>query len=105
MTDQTKIPLPADGPGDGESLIERAVEHFGWGQFSAPPVPASFEPQIPQAEPQQPAPEPEVTEIAAVPAPILAEPAPEPVVVVPEKVTRAVVAPAPANFAGTSHPV
>lgn len=35
MTDQSKIPLPENA----ESLIERAVESFGWGQFTPPPVP------------------------------------------------------------------
>ena len=33
MTDQTKIPLPKDG----DSLIERAVESFGWNRFAPPP--------------------------------------------------------------------
>jgi Mrp family chromosome partitioning ATPase len=34
MTEQTKIPLPAQN----DSLIERAVESFGWGQFAPRPV-------------------------------------------------------------------
>lgn len=69
MTDQTKIPLPNDnGRKDGESLIERAVESFGWGQFAAPPVPANLKPQI---APKLAAPEP------AAPTPVAVEPAVE----------------------------
>ncbi len=108
MTDQTKIPLPKDG----DSLIERAVERFGWGQFAAPPVPASFTPRVPQVEPEARAP---------VATPPIMEPAPEAVAVLPEPVVieQIVAAPipaaptviaaqpaaAPATFSGTAHPI
>ena len=41
MTDQSKIPLPSDKPGDseGSSLIERAAKAFDLGKLNPPPVP------------------------------------------------------------------
>lgn len=103
MTDQTKIPLPKDG----ESLIERAVERFGWNQFAPPPVPG-FEPAAPHREPvrveAEPAPESPVSESPA-PAPeaaaFVSAPAPEPVVVAPAPQVPA----APAAIVGKAHPI
>jgi Mrp family chromosome partitioning ATPase len=62
MTDQTRIPLPDNG----ESLIERAVESFGWGQFNAKP--AAGEPAEAAAAPK-PEPEPELKVEAELPRP------------------------------------
>lgn len=109
MTDQTKIPLPKDG----ESLIERAVESFGWGQFVAPPVPASFRPQVapapevpvvevPAVEAVAPQPEPEQREPEILPE--AAQAAPE-LVVEPVVVTTAPAAPAPSRRDGAAHPI
>jgi Mrp family chromosome partitioning ATPase len=53
MTDQSKIPLPEGR----ESLIERAVESFGWRGFAAPPVPANLRSAEPRAEPEAGRPE------------------------------------------------
>jgi Mrp family chromosome partitioning ATPase len=115
MTDQTKIPLPQDGEQPGGSLIERAVESFGWGEFSPPLVPANLKQPVvrSESEPRQPAPaaaEPEPAII--VPEPVAIEP--EPVFVEPELTPVAEVvsepqvaaAPAPAAIIdGASHPV
>ena len=115
MTDQTRIPLPkGHGVRDGESLIERAVESFGWGQFAPPPVPAELgakvgmsiaaeralapapvtEPAASPIEPEAPAAEPAVS-----PSDAVAESAPEPA---PEPVARVAVV-APGDTA--AHPV
>ena len=77
MTEQTRIPLPEkNGPKDGESLIERAVESFGWGQFAAPPVPTSLAPKAFAPQPvATPAPAPEPEAVSA-PQAVVAEPAP-----------------------------
>jgi Mrp family chromosome partitioning ATPase len=84
MTEQTKIAVPTHR----DSLIERAVESFGWGQFAPPPVGLdtplrrSEPPVLPVAptEPQPLAtPEPAVVRQAAAPLPpppISAAPAP-----------------------------
>ena len=86
MTDQSKIPLP----NDAESLIERAVESFGWGKFNAPPVPASVKPSAsePVLAPSQATTAPVSNEstldelappsLAASSDPAIAEPAGEP---------------------------
>lgn len=73
MTDQTRILLP----GEGGSLIERAVESFGWSQFAPPPVPAALKPAAPEPAPQSvDAAEPEP--VAAVPEPETARPSAAP---------------------------
>ena len=98
MTDQTKIPLPQDGERSGGSLIERAVESFGWDQFaSPPPVPANLKPAAarPEPEPREPMPAQDAVE-------------PGPVVVVPqtESVPAGLAASAPSPiFHGAVHPV
>lgn len=109
MTDQTRIPMPKDGQENGRSLIERAVESFGWGQFAPPPVPASFKPQAPRREPelQQLAPAPAAVEPEPAPVPVVAQAGPvaaepEPVVAAPVPVE----APrAPVSAPGSVHPV
>ncbi|MEJ5975656.1 capsular biosynthesis protein [Novosphingobium sp. PS1R-30] len=117
MTEQTKIPLPnGNGPKDGGSLIERAVESFGWGQFAAPPVPASFKSQI-ASKPAVPEPAAEVRAVAVEPAqpeirPEVVEAEPEaiveaaPAAVMPAPVVRPVVAPAASSPRDdTEHPI
>lgn len=73
MTEHTKIPLP----GSGDSLIERAVESFGWGQFAPLPVPPVAAPEAPAAEAAEPAaeasPAAESQPVSA-PAPVAREP-------------------------------
>jgi len=122
MTDQTKIPLPQDGEQpvepQGASLIERAVESFGWGKLSPPPlVPANLKSPVMRAEPAQP--KRELAEAQPTSAPVAIEPEPvavepEPAIVRPEapaaasepaEITPAALsAPAPI-VAGGSHPV
>lgn len=82
MTDQTRIPLP----GESGSLIERAVESFGWNQFTPPPVPAAPEPTPQSADPA--------------PAAATAEPESAPAVLEPAQIIEA----AP-NPAGIAHPI
>jgi Mrp family chromosome partitioning ATPase len=64
MTDQTRIPLPQTG----ESLIERAVERFGWSHFAALQL-------APGVEPTAPAPAAPPAAVAAPIAPRVAQPA------------------------------
>ncbi|AKH41716.1 Mrp family chromosome partitioning ATPase [Altererythrobacter atlanticus] len=43
MTEQSKIPLPPEGEGkEGKSLIERAGDAFGFGNFTPAPVPGKL---------------------------------------------------------------
>jgi Mrp family chromosome partitioning ATPase len=63
MTDQTRIPLPQTG----DSLIERAVERFGWSHFAAPQL-------APGVAPAAPAPAAPPAAVAAPIAPRVAEP-------------------------------
>lgn len=111
MTDQTKIPLPQDGDQSGGSLIERAVESFGWSKFAPPPISANLKPTMPQSDPalHQPAPAPEAMqpEPTLVPAPVVAEPQPLAIApATPQPARPAEVARAPApGFDGTSHPI
>ena len=106
MTDQSKIPLPHGHGQSGGSLIERAVENFGWGKLSPPPlVPASLKLPVPEARPapaaQAAEPDPVASPNASEPDPVAIEPAAdvvsEPQVVNPPR-------PAMAND-GASHPV
>jgi Mrp family chromosome partitioning ATPase len=51
MTDQSKIPRPHDSdeqPRRTGSLIERAVESFGWSKLSPPPLQPDLRPATPQ---------------------------------------------------------
>jgi Mrp family chromosome partitioning ATPase len=102
MTDQSKIPLPQDGDErpQAASLIERAVESFGWSNklASPPPVPVGLAPAAPRSAPESELRKPE-SQIAPV----------EPVADEPEAhriAAELMPAPAPPpSFAGTRHPV
>ncbi|MBV1687567.1 capsular biosynthesis protein [Novosphingobium sp. G106] len=109
MTDQTKIPLPQDGEQPvevpGASLIERAVESFGWGKLSPPPLDIKPivrpEPVRYQSEPAPEIvePEPDFMPAAIEPDPVVVELEPEviepePVAIAPEPVAEIVPAPA-----------
>jgi Mrp family chromosome partitioning ATPase len=53
MTDQTKISVPKND--ETASLIERAVESFGWGRLSPQPLaPSGAKPVAPRPEPELP---------------------------------------------------
>jgi Mrp family chromosome partitioning ATPase len=105
MTDQSKIPLPQDGDGKPQtaSLIERAVESFGWGRLAPPPV-AGLTDAAPRPASQIREPEPQPQPIASrVPDPekcaVVTQPEPQP---------QHAIAAAPAQqpgFAGAPHPV
>src|SRR5579871_5655171 len=103
MTDQSKIPLPQDGeeqPRQTGSLIERAVQSFGWSRLSPPPVQPGFKPVEPRPAPEQRQP-------AATPVLPVATPLPPPAVM-PEPVAAAPVAAlaaSPAAFTGPLHPI
>jgi Mrp family chromosome partitioning ATPase len=126
MTDQSKIPLPQDGAArpSKDSLIERAVESFGWGKLAPPPpVPAHLKPTIPRPEPElrktechpepvSPAPEP----VPVTVEPVVAQPEPTPATIEPAPIAEAVMPPAtvepapapvqsPAAFVSELHPV
>jgi Mrp family chromosome partitioning ATPase len=103
MTDQSKIPLPQDGDErpQAASLIERAVESFGWGKLvPPPPVPTGLKPAAsdpePKPEPELRNREPQIESVEPVAdefeAPrVAAEPVAVPVL--------------PSSFAGTRYPV
>lgn len=98
MTDQSKIPLPHDGKTpapDASSLIERAVESFGWSKLAPPPPVTGLKPIIPRPGPEMRGPEPEPAPVAANPKPVLAVDR-EPAVVAPAT---------PPSFAGAVHAV
>jgi Mrp family chromosome partitioning ATPase len=122
MTDQSKIPLPQDGEGrrsEGGSLIERAVESFGWGKLAPPPpVPTALKPAAPRPEPElrrpepHPAPEPELPvakpeplAVEAKPASAVADPAAEAAMPAPAANPAPALVQAPPPFAGERHPV
>jgi Mrp family chromosome partitioning ATPase len=71
MTDHSKIPLP-ESSASGGTLIERAVESFGWGKL-APPPPVPLGPGVPR----QAGPETRASAAASVDA--KPQPAPPPV--------------------------
>lgn len=86
MSEHSRIPLPKDG----ESLIERAVESFGWGRLAPPPpVPPSARPAAPQLEPEVARSLPE----APKPRPVAVEPEQEPEPIVFTRVSRPAVQP------------
>lgn len=106
MTDQTRIPVPAD---DTSSLIERAARAYDLRAFAPPPVPQGLKPAQPKAAQRQTAPEP--TTSAAV-EPAMAPPAAA--APVAEGAAPAAVAggspipaptPIPASFSGTRHAI
>jgi Mrp family chromosome partitioning ATPase len=98
MTDQSKIPMPHDGDGQPRStgsLIERAVESFGLGRLSPPPLQPGLKPAAPQSEAGLR--QPPAVPVAATPAPVARTP--EPVAAAP-----APAAPPPV-FAGPAQPI
>nr|WP_166176282.1 AAA family ATPase [Altererythrobacter segetis] len=83
MTEQSKIPLPAEG----KSLFERAEELFGFDGFAAPPVPEGVADAVVKrpsrkgaSPPAEPRPFDHTSALSEAPSPAIqvAEPAPEP---------------------------
>jgi Mrp family chromosome partitioning ATPase len=98
MSEHSKIPLPR--PGEGKSLLERAVKTFDLGTLGAPPVPTGIAPVRARPPVRQPSVEAPVALTPPVPvavvAPVIAEVATPPAAVpAPVAMPAPVAAPAP----------